>query len=72
MVIGLDRSDCKADLHHIDTSTAQTYKETLGTSPEALHSWLAQLRQQRPQARVAICLEQPPTNLIRSWKLFLD
>ncbi len=32
--------------------------------PEALQDWLAQLRQQHPQARVAICLEQPAANLV--------
>lgn len=68
LVIGLDRSDRKADLHHIDTRTGQTQKQTIVTAPEALHDWLAQLRQQYPSARIAICLEQPAANLI----LFLE
>jgi transposase len=68
LVIGLDRSDRKADLQLIDTHTGQTRKQTVATSPEALHDWLAQLRQQHPSATVAICLEQPAANLI----LFLE
>jgi len=68
LVIGLDRSDRKADLHLLDTRSAKAHKQTIPTSPEALHDWLAQLRQQYPQGRVAICLEQPAPNLI----LFLE
>jgi transposase len=68
LVIGLDRSDRKADLHLINTRTGEAQKQILSTSPEALHEWLAQLRQQHPEGRVAICLEQPATNLI----LFLE
>jgi transposase len=64
LVIGLDRSDRKADLHLIDTRTGNVQKQTVATSPEALHDWLAQLRQQQPQARVGLCLEQPAANLI--------
>ncbi len=63
LVIGLDRSDRKADLHLIDTRTGHAQKQTVAISPEALHDWLAQLRQQQP-ATVAICLEQPAANLI--------
>jgi hypothetical protein len=68
LVIGLDRSDRTADLHLIDTGTGAVQKQTVATSPEALHDWLAQLRQVHPQARVALCLEQPAANLI----LFLE
>src|SRR5947207_15360568 len=64
LVIGLDRSDRKADLHLIDTHTGNAQKQTVATSPEALHHWLARLRQDHPQDRVAICLEQPAANLI--------
>jgi transposase len=64
LVIGLDRSDRKADLHLIDTRTGNAQKQTVATSPEALHAWLAQLRLDHPQDRVAICLEQPAANLI--------
>ena len=64
LVIGLDRSDRKADLHLIDTRTGHVQKQTVATSPEALHDWLAQLRQQQAQATVALCLEQPAANLI--------
>jgi len=64
LVIGLDRSDRTADLHLIDTRTGTLQKQTVATSPEALQDWLAQLRQDHPQARVALCLEQPAANLI--------
>jgi len=64
LVIGLDRSDTKADLHLIDTRTGQRRSATLDTAPEALWEWLLELRQQHPQARVAICLEQPAVHLI--------
>ena len=68
LVISLDRSDRKAHLELIDTRNANTQKQTVATSPEALHDWLARLRQDHPQASVAICLEQPAANLI----LFLE
>lgn len=64
LVIGLDRSDQKADLYLIVTRTREGKKQILNTSPEDLHEWLAQLRQQHPESKVAICLEQPAGNLI--------
>ena len=64
LVIGLDRSDKKADLHLIDTRTGQHRSVTIDTAPEALWEWLLELRQQHPQARVALCLEQPAVHLI--------
>jgi len=64
LIIGLDRSDTKADLHLIDTATGQRRSETIDTAPEALWEWLVELRQQHPQARVALCLEQPAVHLI--------
>jgi transposase len=68
VVIGLDRSDRKADLHLINTHCGEARRQTIATAPEALHDWLAGLRQQYPTARVAICLEQPAASLI----LFLE
>src|SRR5512141_1639914 len=64
LLIGLDRSDAKADLHLINTRTGQRRSETIATSPEALWEWLAELRQEHPQARVAVCLEQPAVHLL--------
>ena len=64
LVIGLDRSDKKADLCLLDSRTGQRRTLTLDTAPEALRDWLAQLRQQYPQARVGLCLEQPAVHLI--------
>ena len=64
LVIGLDRSDKKADLHLITTATGQRRSQTIDTAPEALWEWLLELRQQYPQARVGLCLEQPAVHLI--------
>jgi transposase len=64
LVIGLDRSDRKADLHFINTTTGETRSETLASSPENLRQWLLNLRQKHPKAKVGICLEQPAGHLI--------
>ena len=64
LVIGLDRSDKKADLCLIDTRTGQRRSVVIDTAPEALWEWLLALRQQQPQARVGLCLEQPAVHLI--------
>ncbi|MGH7989971.1 MAG: IS110 family transposase [Limisphaerales bacterium] len=64
LVIGLDRSDKKADLCLIITATGQRQNLVIDTAPEALREWLAQLRQQHLQARVGLCLEQPAVHLI--------
>ena len=64
LVIGLDRSDRKADLHFINTTTGETRSETLASSPENLRQWLLNLRQKYPKANVGICLEQPAGHLI--------
>lgn len=64
LIIGLDRSDTKADLCLIDTHTGQRRTSVIATTPEALWEWLLQLRQQHPEARVGFCLEQPAVHLI--------
>jgi transposase len=64
LILGLDRSDRNADLHLIHTNSQQRISQTIDTSPEALWEWLLQLRQAHPQARVALCLEQPAAHLI--------
>lgn len=64
LVIGLDRSDQKADLCLMDTRTGQRRAEIIATAPEALWEWLLELRQQHSQARVGLCLEQPAVHLI--------
>lgn len=68
LLIGLDRSDLKADLYYIDTRSGRRWSQTLDTTPERLHDWLAQLRQDYPKAQVALCVEQPAINVI----LFLE
>jgi len=64
LVIGLDRSDKKADLHLITTGTGQRRAQTIDTAPEALWEWLLQLRQEHPRPASALCLEQPAVHLI--------
>lgn len=64
LVIGLDRSDKKADLCLIDTHTGQRRSVVIDTSPESLWEWLLELRQQYPEARVGLCLEQPAVHLV--------
>lgn len=64
LVLGLDRSDKKADLCLIDTLTGQRRGVVIDTAPEALWEWLLQLRRQHPDARVGLCLEQPAVHLI--------
>lgn len=64
LIIGLDRADKKADLCLIETATGQRRTAVVDAAPEALCEWLADLRQQHPQARVGLCLEQPAVHLI--------
>ena len=64
LVIGLDRSDRKADLHWIDLPTGAEQRQTVPTSPEALQAWAEMLRRNHPDDRVAVCFEQPANNLI--------
>jgi len=64
LVIGLDRSDRKADLHLINTHSQERHSVVIDTAPEALWEWLLQWRQQHPQTRVGLCLEQPAGHLI--------
>ena len=64
LIVGLDRADRKADLCLIDTRSLQRTTLSIDTSPEALWEWLLQLRQQHPQARLGLCLEQPAGHLI--------
>lgn len=64
LVIGLDRSDRKADLRFIDTCSGKYWFQTIETKPEALHDWLAKLRQQYPTAKIGLCIEQPAGAII--------
>lgn len=64
LIIGLDRSDQKIDVHLIDRHTRKNEKQTLSSRPESLQQWVCGLRQQYPQGQIAICLEQPAANLI--------
>ena len=68
LLIGLDRSDRKADLHFIETPSNRTWTQSLSTRPEDLAQWVHQLRQLYPSGRIALCLEQPAANLL----LFLE
>ena len=39
LLIGLDRSDRKADLCYIEPATGRRWRQTLDTAPERLHDW---------------------------------
>jgi hypothetical protein len=64
LVIGMDRSDRKVNLHQMDLRTDEEKSAVLATDPAALQSWAADLRQHFPEHRVAIVFEQPANNLI--------
>ena len=64
LIVGLDRSDQKADLCLMDVRSGQRRMVTIDTAPEALWEWLLELRQQYPEARMGLCLEQPAVHLI--------
>ena len=64
LVIGMDRSDRKVDLHLLDLPAHTEQPATLSTDPAALQAWVADLRQRFPRHRVAIVFEQPANNLI--------
>ena len=64
LVLGLDRSDKTADFCLMDTHTGARRSVVIDTAPEALWEWLLALRQQHPDARVGLCLEQPAVHLI--------
>jgi transposase len=64
LLIGLDRSDRQANLHLIHPRTGERQSLTRDTSPAALWEWLLPLRQQHPETRVGLCLEQPAGHLL--------
>jgi transposase len=64
LVIGLDRSDRKLNLHQLDLQTHQEQSRVLSTDPAALQAWAAKLRCAFPNHRVAVVFEQPANNLI--------
>ena len=64
LIVGLDRSDKKADLCLIDVRPGQRRSVTIDIAPEALWEWLLELRQAFPDARLGLCLEQPAVHLI--------
>ncbi|MBL6765206.1 MAG: IS110 family transposase [Verrucomicrobiae bacterium] len=64
LVIGLDRSDRKADLHYLDTRDGRQWSATIGTSPEALDAWLAQLRDEHPDTAIGLIVEQPAAAIL--------
>ena len=64
LVIGLDRSDAKADLCSVDNRTGQRRTQSLDVSPESLQEWAEELRKACPAGKIAICVEQPAPNLL--------
>ncbi len=71
LVIGLDRSDKRADLCLIITATGQRQNLVIDTAPEALWEWLAQLRQQHPSAFRFQLLRRRTTFVIKHLLPFL-
>jgi hypothetical protein len=70
LVIGLDRSDRKVDVHLLDLSSGQEQSATVATDPNALQVWATELRQRFPKHRVALLFEQPANNLIAFFSRF--
>ena len=64
LVIGLDRSDQKADLHFLQMGSDREWTAAVGTSPEALSAWYEQLQRDHPQARIGLVVEQPAGALL--------
>ena len=65
LIVGLDRSDAKSDLCLIDPQSRKILSQySISTAPESLESWVHQLRQEHPDGQIAICFEQPASNLI--------
>jgi hypothetical protein len=51
LVIGMDRSDRKVDLHLLDLQAKKEDSATLSTDPAALQAWATDLRQRFAQHR---------------------
>ena len=64
LVIGMDRSDRKVNLHQLDLLSHQEHSSVLSTDPAALQTWAADLRERFPKHRAAVVFEQPANNLI--------
>jgi len=64
IVIGLDRSDRKVDLHRIDLSTGLEETQSLRSEPETLQDWVTDLRERFPHRQVAVVFEQPANNIM--------
>jgi len=62
--VGLDWADQKHDVWLRDAATQQTRHQVIEQSPEGLSAWVSGLRQQYPDKRIAVCLEQSRGALI--------
>jgi transposase len=72
VVIGVDRSDKKIDVHLIDTCSGEARRTKIASTPQALRGWLLEVRQAHPEGSVALCLEQPASNLIVFFEAFSE
>jgi len=66
LLIGLDRSDRKADLHLIHTRTGQRHSQIIDTAPEALWEWLLQQTIQTFDQEIARAFGEHPDQPIFS------
>jgi len=63
-LVGMDWATQKHDAWLQDVATGQGRHRVVDHTPEALAAWLAELQEQYPGQRVAVCLEQSRGSLI--------
>ena len=63
--VGLDWADQSHEirLQAVDSPRVESF--TVEQKPEALHTWMAQLRMRFPQGRIALALEHAGEDIIR-------
>ena len=60
---GIDRSDRKIDVTVLDARGTNMGHRQVSSKPNALSDWILSLREQFPEGRLALCIEQPCANL---------
>ncbi len=61
--VGIDRSDRKIDVTVLDPSGGRLGQREISSGPDSLEDWIADLRAEFPEGRLALCIEQPCANL---------
>lgn len=62
--VGIDWADQKHDVSISDHGSCTPTHQVIKHTPEALIEWLGELRQQYPEGKIAVCLEQSKGALI--------